>query len=354
MSSKGDKCGLCKSSNPPAKGKKSAKKTQNIGWLCCDSCSVWFHFVCVRISNALSNDIQQYTFFCENCSIRGNLILKPSIPTSPIEEIEQLNKTILELAAELKKLSAELDNLRSTSKKQFDRMYGRINQVDQRDRQQGSQNTLVDRVEENLQIIEEGAKLANTCAQQINSSRLAINKVPFHYNENVRTIVQDVMQFLGLQEMMCYVSNSFRLQVRPSKWTDRTLTPTIVVIFDNRESRDTVLRRYFEKHKNAKLCQLKHSPALEYRFTINEVLSPQTFRLRNLAIRFKQKKLVRSVFVRNDSVSVLFPNHKRYTPIVSTTHLLELVGNTESHPAHESSSIFFDALSANLSASTNC
>lgn len=354
MSKEEDKCGQCKSTSPPSKGKKSSKKTQNIGWICCDSCNVWFHLACVRISNALCNDIQLYTFFCENCVIRGNLFLKPVNVNPPSNELTQLQQVVLDLSAELKKMQAEIDSVRCASKKQLDRMLSRINKIDQTDCKRDMPTTLIHNVEEKLQIIEEGAKLANTCAQRVNTARLAINKVPFRQGENVRGIVQDVLRFLDVQDLVGNVSNCFRLQVRPSKWTDRTLTPTIVVIFDNQETRDTVLKRYFERHKHAKLCQLKHAPALEYRFTLNEVLSPQTFRIRNLAIRLKQNKSIRSVFVRNDSVSVLLPDHKRYTPIASTAQLLELVEQKVTQSAHDSSSVFFDALSADLSASTHC
>lgn len=146
---------------------------------------------------------------------------------------------------------------------------------------------------------------------------------------------------------MSHVTQCFRIEVKPSKWSDRSITPTIVAVFYNRDARDRVLRRYFERHKDAKLCRLRNVPALEYRFTINEMLSVPAFRIRNLALRLKQKKLVQSVFVRNDHVSVLIPGQTRYTAVASVNHLLEL---TKRDSADESS-VFFDALSSDMSSS---
>lgn len=136
-----------------------------------------------------------------------------------------------------------------------------------------------------------------------------------------------MLLFLGLQSEMTHIKSCFRLPVKPSKWSDRELTPTIAVVFNNREARDRVIRKYYDSHENAKLCNLKNGPSLEYRFTINEALSINTFRIRNLAIRLKHKKLIQSVYVRNDSVSVLLTGHKRYMRVSSIEELLEMKDN---------------------------
>lgn len=348
---KEEKCGLCGCADPPVKGKaRKVKQTKQVGWICCDGCSIWYHLCCVRISDALIDEIHNFSFFCESCAVRGSLIGKQSIPVADSDVMEQLKKTVQDLSAQLVKLQAELDTLRSTSKKQIDRIHCKVNSEEQRETKCQAQAALLGNIEEKLEIIEAGAKLANTCTQSANCCRLAINKIPFHEGESVRNIVESVFNFLDIKEAMSNVVSCFRLKVKPSKWSDRSISPAVVVIFHNREMRDKVLKLYFDRHKDAKLCHLKHAPALEYRFTMNEVLSVQSFRIRNLALRLKQRKIVKSVFVRNDSIAVLLPGEKRYTRVDSTNHLLELTESMRS--SHEDSSVFFDALSADMSTSS--
>lgn len=359
------KCNQCNKVDPPGKrGRKSAKNKNvnkpKIDWIECDGCSAWYHSVCVRVNEALLGNMNEYYYFCEKCPLRGSLVSKPAhpAPASPaahagpsIQEIEQLKQTISDLAAQLVKIQAEVDSVRTTSKKQHDRLQSKLNSADQRDGQCAAQSALINNIEQKLEIIEAGARLASTCSQSVNSCRLAINKIPAREGENLRGIVESVINFLGVPQEMSHITSCFRLEVKPSKWSDRSLTPTIVAVFDNRESRERVLRRYFEKHKDAKLCHLKHAPDLEYRFTINEMLSVHAFRIRNLALRYKQRKAIRSVFVRNDSISVLLPGKQRYTPVNSPEHLLELLGHD--HQADESS-VFFDARSLDVSSSSRC
>lgn len=112
------------------------------------------------------------------------------------------------------------------------------------------------------------------------------------------------------------------------------------------------MRKYFERYREAKLSNLKGGQCLEYRFTINEVLSLPTFRIRNYALRLKQSNVLKSVFVKNDRVSVLLPEHERYTSINSIQQLHELAGNATN--AGDASSIFYDAVSADTSTSSHC
>ncbi|EAT42241.1 AAEL006198-PA [Aedes aegypti] len=56
------------------------------------------------------------------------------------------------------------------------------------------------------------------------------------------------------------------------------------------------------------------------------MLSIQAFRIRNLALRLKQKKTIQSIFIRNDKVSVRLPGQKRYDPVGDCNKLLRLVG----------------------------
>lgn len=350
---KEEKCGLCGRCDPPAKASaKKVKKANQVGWICCDKCSVWYHLCCVRISDPLTDDIQSFVFLCEKCAVRGSLIAKQSSSSTGSDLIAQLQKTVQDLSTHILKLQAELDTLRSSSKKQIDRIQCKVNSDEQRDTRYAAQTALINNIEQKLEVIEAGAKLANTCSQSTNCCRLAINKIPFREGENVRNIVADVLNFLDISEAMSSVSKCFRLQVKSSKWSDRTISPTIAVVFDNREMRDNVLKRYFERHKDAKLCRLKGAPALEYRFTINEMLSVQAFRIRNFALRLKQRKIIKSVFVRNDTIAVLLPGKMRYSRVNSTDHLLELTGGTGGR--NEDSSVFFDATSADLSASSRC
>lgn len=187
--------------------------------------------------------------------------------------------------------------------------------------------------------------------QAVNSFRIAVNKIPFQESEDVRAIVSDVLHLLDCSNEISHLVNCFRLPVKPSKWSDREITPTIIIVFDEAGSRQHVLKNYFQNHWNAKLCNLRNGPALEYRFTMNEVLSMRAFRTRNYALRLKQQKLLKSVFIRNDRVSVLFPGQKRYVSIDDCNHLRELV---EHKPGAEDSSVFFDAKSSDISTSSRC
>lgn len=358
-----DICGVCNGAAPPSKNKGRKKKAQQVKWICCDSCVIWFHAICVRISDTQMENASNYMYLCESCSIRGCLIKKPQSDAAVTSD-HPLGKTVLELTSKIaklqtelqelsssiSKLQAELDATKVTSQKQFDRLRSRLNDINRASDRDEAHNRFVNNLTDKLQIIETGAKLANGCFQAVNSCRLAINKLPFNEGENVQALVKSILHFLGSQNELPHVTSCFRLPVKPSKWADRSITPTVVVCFDSTESRQNVLRKYFEKYRQAKLCNLNGGPSLEYRFTINEVLSLPTFRIRNYALRLKQTKVLKSVFVKNDRVSVLFPNQERYLPIDSVQQLHELAGNAS--VTGDSSSIFFDAMSADISTSS--
>lgn len=339
-------CDVCNRGAPP--GSKGKRKPKTITWIGCDACPRWFHPLCVRISDSQMEEIDDYQYFCESCAVRGCLIPKPQPVMTASGEVSELKKVIQELSAELTKLRAELDAARETNKKQLDRLR---NVVNSNTRSEVTTTRLASDLSEKLEKIERGAQLANTCSQTINSCRLAINKIPFKVGENVRQLVADVLTLVGCSDEQASITDCFRVPAKPSKWSDRSLTPTIVAVFSSLEARQKVLRKYFERHKDAALRNLKHGPALDYRFTVNEVLSINTFRIRNHALRLKQRGAARSVFVRNDKVSVLLPGQVRYTPVNSVEHLQELVSSGSSS---DSSSLFFDALSANVSASSRC
>lgn len=297
--------------------------------------------------------IANFEYYCDSCAVRGCLIPKqqltqqpPPPPSNNNAEIDKLTKTIEDLSSQLSKLQDELNTNRASSKRQLDLIRNKLNSDD---RCVAAHNRLATDISGKLEVIEKGATLAKTCARTVNSCRLALNKIPYHEGENVRELVRSVLCLLDCQSELSNVENCFRLPVKSSKWTDRSLTPTIMVIFRSVESRREVLHKYFERHESAKLCNLKGGPSLDYRFTLNEVMSINSFRVRNLALRLKQRKQVKSVFVRNDAVSVLLPGQKRYVPVETTERLLELVGNDPD----EDSSIFFDA-TADLSASSRC
>lgn len=343
-----DFCGACGNKNPPAVKSKKAKKTTSICWICCDQCSKWFHAACVRIKDLQMSSIQHFQYFCEHCSIRGSLIPKVTKLPDTSDDLEAVKKAICELTSRIAKLQAEIENVQLISRKQIDHLRSKINNMDRLDSQNTTRNQLMNRLEENIEMIESGAKLASTCSNTVNACRLAINKIPFSEGENTRAIVNSVLLFLGVDHLIANISSCFRLKVKPSKWTDRNISPTIVVIFDTRVSRDVVLRNYFERYNAANLSKLRNVPPLEYRFTINEVLSLNTFRIRNLALRLKQQNIVKSVFVRNDAVSILLPEGTKYTPIANVEQLVRLVGSSS-----DNSSVFFDAVSTNASFSSS-
>lgn len=345
------KCNICHRNSSPSKGRaKKAKKAKKTDWIACDACDSWFHPVCVRINKEQMEKVDDLHFLCEKCCVRGCLFPKVTPTPTVGGDLDALTKTIQELSSQIAKLQAELEAVKVSNKKQLDRFRNQLHSEDRVETQRAAQDRLVNNIGEKLDIIEKGAKLASTCSQSVNSFRLAVNKIPFKEGECVRSLVENVLALLDSQNESKHVTSCFRLPVKPSKWTDRTISPTIVVVFDNVEARQAVLRRYFNMHHEAKLCNLRGGPELDYRFTLNEMLSVNTFRLRNLALRLKQNKAVKSVFIRNDRVSVLLPGQKRYIPIETADQLCEL---TNVLNVGDSSSVFFDC-TANVSTSSHC
>lgn len=356
-----DICTACGQEEPTKKaGKKgNRRKDQTIGWICCDSCCKWFHTVCVRASNLPLQEIDNYWYFCEKCTVLGTLVLKPA-PASPAPavncDLAKVNETICELTEKLNKLQIELEAGRSACKRQLDKFKNQIHSSDLLYERQTAQRDLANTLGAKLEVIESGAKLASTCLQNVNQNRIAINKIPYRSGENVKELVRGVLISLGIREPESYVTDCFRIPVKPSKWSDRSISPTIIVVFSHKEAKAKVLELYFGNYQQAKLSKLQGGPALEYRFTLNEVLSIQSFRIRNLALRLKHKKLIDSVFVRNDSVSVRLPQQKKYIPISDSNHLLRLTREAteiQEPVSADESSIFFDAVSEDTSTTSN-
>lgn len=354
-----DICETCGQEEPKSGVKKRGKKKdQTVGWISCDGCKKWFHTVCVRISNLLLQEIDNHWYFCEKCTILGTLIQKqtPALPpcTNPSScDLTKVTSTISELSEKLAKLQAELEGCRLTCRRSTDKLRSQLLSLDQIHDRNSAQHKLVSSIEKKIEVIESGARLANTCVRSVNDFRIAINKIPFREGENVKILVQSALISLGVEEADAPVASCFRVPPRASKWSDRSVSPTIIVVFNSKEAKDKVLKQYFENFTRATLSSLRTGLALEYRFTVNEVLSVPTFKIRNLALRLKHRKLIASVFVRNDSVSVRLPNQKRYISITSCDQLVELTNPIGDDIATaDESSIFFDAVSADGSASS--
>lgn len=344
-----DICVACGLEEPPVtkkrKGVKKAKSVQ-IRWICCDSCLGWFHAACVRINDSLFPDFKDYIFQCEKCCVIGCLIPRiPNVSQQEVDQMTDMSKQIEEMTKALAKLQKDAVEFQTLIKKQVDSIRTKLTEVNRSEEKRLANVRLVEGIEEKLEIIKSGARMATTCSQRVNGCRMSINKVPYRTGENVCDIVKGFLSFLGVDDHFSHVQTCFRMPVKPSKWTDRTLTPTILVEFSSREIRNQVLKRYYDKHKEAKLCNLISDLPLEYRFTVNEMLSMDTFRIRNLALRLKQRKQVQSVFVKNDNISIRLPNQERYTPVTSIQQLLELVG-PDTDP---DTTAFFDAQSTNNS-----
>lgn len=353
---KEDCCSCCGRENPPVrrKEKKKDKKSQVVSWICCDGCTKWFHTVCVKINEILVPELQNYWYFCSSCCMHGNLLPRTQpVPGQTVPNIDthELEKKIEDISASILQLRDDIEASRSLCKKQLDRLQNRFNEAEKTyDRQTEQKQFLVD-IEQKLATIESGAKLAGLSASNINSFRIAINKIPYRENENLRVIVSKILDIFGIPLRMSNVIKYFRLPVKDSKWSNRSITPTIIVVFDTSESRAAVLGEYYKNHRNAKLSSLDVGFPLNYRFTLNEVLSLPTFRLRNLALRLKQRKLIKSVFIRSDTVSVRIGNHPKYFPVKNVNHLLELAGPEARSESSNDSSLFFDAVSENSSSS---
>lgn len=351
-----DSCSSCGRENPPTrkKGKKS-KKSSPVTWICCDSCVKWFHTICVKISDHLEPELKNYWFFCSNCCMKGNLIARtqpaPCQPASSTST-QEIEKKIEDLSVEIQKLRDDIEGSRSSWKKQLDRLRNRFHEAERTSDRQTERNQFLVGIEQKLATIESGAKLANSATSNINSFRIAINKVPYRHNENLGAIVQKVLDILGVPLRMSNVIKYFRLPVKDSKWSNRSITPTIIIVFDDSAARSAVLGEYYKKHREVKLSLLDDGLPLNYRFTLNEVLTLPAFRLRNLALRMKQRKLIKSVFIRNDTVSVRIANEPKYTLVNDIHHLLELTGAKDEPENTNDSSVFFDAVSSDFSASS--
>lgn len=215
-----DTCSACGLKEPTKKtGKRTNKNDQSVGWICCDKCCKWFHTIGVRANNIPIQEISSDWYFCEKCSVLGTLVLKQisPLPTTASHDLTKINGTISELSEELKKLQSELEANRSTAKRQLDKLRNHLQSSDHHRERQAAQSELVSALESKLEVIESGAKLANTCLQSINGHRVAINKIPYRVGENVKHIVKRVLNFLSGNELETLVTDCFRIPVKPSK-----------------------------------------------------------------------------------------------------------------------------------------
>lgn len=200
-----DICSTCGKDAPSVKtkGTKKAKKNKQIGWICCDSCNLWFHTVCVRISDLLLPEIGNFWYFCTSCTTLGMLIAKSQPqPVSPSPsadaDIELASKKIQELTTELTKLKTEMEEGKAANKKQFDRIRSHLNEAEHHESRNAAQNDLINNNQKKIEVIENGAKLASTCSSNVNSFRIAVNKIPLQQGECVRNLIGGCLSFLVL------------------------------------------------------------------------------------------------------------------------------------------------------------
>lgn len=175
-----EECSIC-SHEEPAVGRKKRKKKEtkssNIGWICCDNCNKWSHTVCTRINEAVLSRIDNYIYFCVNCCIIGSLTPKATVPGQD-DKIKETQCRIDELTTKIAKVQEELTALQSCIKKQFDRVQNKLQNDCRQEEMRTTSYKFVQNIEQKLEEIESGAKLANSCSQSVNCCRIAMNKVP--------------------------------------------------------------------------------------------------------------------------------------------------------------------------------
>lgn len=166
MSGVDDTCGTCGRSDPPSKGGKKSKKAnkkQTVEWIHCDGCSTWLHTVCANINQVFMPEIQKYWFFCEKCSPKGNLILKAAPnAAAPNTDLSSLEKEIRDLTTKLQHLQEELNTIQANSKKQLHRLQNQVREISRAEARHVNNNKMLDGIEQKLEVIESGAKLAGT------------------------------------------------------------------------------------------------------------------------------------------------------------------------------------------------
>lgn len=250
-------CKECNRADPPLKGGKKSKKAskkQPVEWINCDRCSKWFHTTCVSINQTCMPEIHRYWYFCEQCTPKGNLILKfEPVNAVPNNDLEHLKNLIQELNVKLQKLQDELASIQANTKKQMHRLQNQMQEMIRTEAKHVDSDKLLNNIEHKLEIIESGAKLAETCSQNVNGFRIAQNKIPFQQGENVQTIVERTLDILDMPEAKSHVANCFRLPYNASKWSDRSIFPTIVVVFDGNKIRQSVLQKYYERYNDFRL-----------------------------------------------------------------------------------------------------
>lgn len=179
-----DICATCGHEEPP-KGsikKRGKRKDQTINWISCDGCNKWLHTSCIRANDVLLRELSKYWYFCPNCTILGTLVPKQVFSTSASDcgsstDLEKITNTITELSEKVEKLRAELEVSRLTCKKQTDKLRNQLTTADQRHDRDSAQRELVSKIEQKLEVIESGTRLANSCLRSVNGHRIAINKI---------------------------------------------------------------------------------------------------------------------------------------------------------------------------------
>ncbi|XP_058816415.1 uncharacterized protein LOC131679696 [Topomyia yanbarensis] len=160
-------CSACGQENPPTRRCKTGKKKSAIGWVYCDDCSEWLHATCVRIGASLLAKAENFWFFCEKCAVKGCLMWKQSADIVPINPVSpsKTEAQISELTSLIQKLQIELDTLRSQHKKSIDRLQNKLSEAKQQDEKCASHLQALTQIEEKIETIQSGSKLANICSQ---------------------------------------------------------------------------------------------------------------------------------------------------------------------------------------------
>jgi DNA gyrase/topoisomerase IV subunit A len=242
---------------------------------CTGTCGNYFHIACVKDETDTKKTRSQRDFKCKDCRSKSTSSKSSSSVPGTAVTTEFLVKIMeqfkQEVFGEIKSLKNELSELSTTVQFVSDKLDSSTKLME------AISTELAALKKENGELRNNNARLSSevedlkermrTLEQYTRRNNLEISGIPVTASEDVVAIVQDVGSALGIAVEDSEVSAAHRI---PSYRQDRT--PSIVVQFHHRTTRDSLIAKFREKKS---LCASKvNSSFTQQKVYVNEHLSP--------------------------------------------------------------------------------
>lgn len=242
---------------------------------CAGNCGNYFHIACVKDEIDTKKTRSQRDYKCKDCRTKSvsskssSCVPGTALTTEFLVKIMEQFKQ--EVFGEIKSLRNELTELSTTvqfvsdkldsSTKLMENISTELAALKKENHELRNNN---DRLSSEVDDLKERMR---TLEQYTRRNNVEISGIPVTANEDVVAIVKDVGSALGIAVEDSEVSAAHRI---PSYRRDRT--PSIVVQFHNRSTRDSVIAKFREKKI---LCASKvNSSFSQQKVFVNEHLSP--------------------------------------------------------------------------------